>query len=63
MWTGNLRVFVVILVLQVCLLAMLAAPRTVHGRYATPTYPSDCCPRIRECCVAAGTAVATKPNP
>ncbi|KAL5228693.1 hypothetical protein ABZP36_016958 [Zizania latifolia] len=37
MWAGNLRVLVVFLVVQVCLLAMLAAPWTVHGRSTNVT--------------------------
>uniref|UniRef100_A0A0E0JPU5 Uncharacterized protein n=1 Tax=Oryza punctata TaxID=4537 RepID=A0A0E0JPU5_ORYPU len=70
MSTGNLRVFVVFLVVQVCLLALLATPWTVHARSATAMFPAkpDCpCPRFAECCRAAGTVrhaqSATNSNP
>ncbi|BAS74787.1 Os01g0800101 [Oryza sativa Japonica Group] len=65
---GNLRVFVVLLVVQVCLLALLATPCTVHARSATAMFPANCpCPRFAECCRAAATGrhgqLATKSNP
>uniref|UniRef100_A0A0D9V6S5 Uncharacterized protein n=1 Tax=Leersia perrieri TaxID=77586 RepID=A0A0D9V6S5_9ORYZ len=67
---GNLRVFMVFLVVQVCLFAMLGAPWTVHGRIATVMPLVICCNRVPECCLAAGagagagtTAMATNPDP
>ncbi|KAG8055104.1 hypothetical protein GUJ93_ZPchr0001g32286 [Zizania palustris] len=60
MWAGNnLRALVVFLVVQVCLLAMTAAPWTVHGRSAgVMFFPPVCCPRFAECCYAAGAGAA-----
>uniref|UniRef100_A0A0D9V6S4 Uncharacterized protein n=1 Tax=Leersia perrieri TaxID=77586 RepID=A0A0D9V6S4_9ORYZ len=58
MSTGNLRVFMVFLVVQVCLLAMLVAPWTVRGRIATVLPMVTCCNRVPECCFAAGSGLS-----
>ncbi|KAG8055103.1 hypothetical protein GUJ93_ZPchr0001g32080 [Zizania palustris] len=55
--TGHLRVFVVLLVVQACMLAMMAAPWTVQAGAVSTVLSNLCCPmHIAGCC---DTAAAT----
>lgn len=56
----NLRVLVVFIVVQVCLLAMMASPWTVQGRPVSTLFqgPPYCCPRFPDCCGANGSMEA-----
>ncbi|KAF0919711.1 hypothetical protein E2562_030959 [Oryza meyeriana var. granulata] len=56
MSTGHLRIFVVFLVVQVCLLAMMAASWTVQAGPVSTLLSSMCCPwHIAGCCNTATT--------
>ncbi|KAL5228144.1 hypothetical protein ABZP36_016409 [Zizania latifolia] len=55
--TGHLRVFVVLLLVQICMLAMMAAPWTVQAGPVSTVLSNLCCPmHIAGCC---DTATAT----
>uniref|UniRef100_A0A0E0JPU6 Uncharacterized protein n=1 Tax=Oryza punctata TaxID=4537 RepID=A0A0E0JPU6_ORYPU len=69
MSTGHFRVFAVFLVVQVCLLAMMAAPWTVQAGPVISLLSNVCCAmHIAGCCPAiaaggGGSSDAAKAKP